>query len=383
MKKYIRLSCTVCKRFTDRLVNDSHYTTDKCTITLKCEGRLFPVQYLSNGEIVSTPVAGVVDWQQRTTSQTSKSSSVAVSELSFVNTSTGSRGQIVLAIQLSSEPAAGSTFMIKANERVDTPKAYRQYVYRVEEIFASISGVEAGLEKKTLRYTSTDTVEVFLNGVKLANGTGANDFQLYDGTGSNGVPSNTVNFNTAVALSGVTQVDVIVSPAVMVSQVQLTFTRAERIESRVDSGAWENVSYVSIFNGAAWQKFYLFYLDLADTGLKLNTILTISGTGTLNSTIPVSPSVVKLLLAHAPYKQVDRHTNLFVPLTSLNFDTQYLKYFTDAGKKVLNVTQNCVVPAYPQMVVTKFKVENTIQVPTPGVTDQVTVDGNVVVGPDA
>jgi hypothetical protein len=383
MKKYVRLYCTVCGRQTDKLVDDSHFSPDKCTITLKCEGRLFPIEYRSNGAIISTPVVGVTDWQQRTTSLTQKSSSSTTSDLTFVNTSTGSLKQVVLALQLASEPAVGSTFKIKVNERADTPKSYRQYVYRIEGSFSSISGVEAGLEKKTLRYSSTDTVEVYLNGVKLVNGTSASGFQLYNGSGSNGVPSNTVNFNTPVALSGVTQVDVIVSPAVSTTQVELKFTRASSIESRAGKGAWENVSYVSVFNGAAWQKYYLFYLDLANAALKLNTILTVESTGTLNSTTLVSASAIKLLLAHAPYTHIDRHTNIAVPLDSLNFDTQYLKYFVVDGVTVLYVTENSIAPSYPPMVVTKFNVEKTIQIAVAGVTNQVVVDGAVIVGPDA
>jgi hypothetical protein len=300
-----------------------------------------------------------------------------------VNTATGKTKQIVLALQLASEPAVGSTFKIKVNERSDTPKAYRQYVYRIEGSFSTVSGVEAGLEKKTLRYTSTDMVSVRLNGLELANGTGPNDFQLFDGTGSNGVPSNTVKFNSLIALSGVTQVDVTVSPVVPTTQVELTFTRASDLEPRAGTGAWENVSYVSMFNGTVWQKYYLFYLDLADAGLKLNSILTVEPTGVLNGTIPVVSSVIKLLLAHAPYTQVDRHTNLSVPLDVLDFSTQYLKYFKNDGVLVLYVTQNSIAPSYPPMVVTKFNVEKTIQIAVAGVTNQVVVDGAVIVGPDA
>jgi hypothetical protein len=97
----------------------------------------------------------------------------------------------------------------------------------------------------------------------------------------------------------------------------------------------------------------------------------------------VSASVIKLLLAHAPYTHIDRHTNLAVPLDSLNFDTQYLKYFVVDGVTVLYVTENSIAPTYPPMVVTKFKVENTIQIATAGVTNQVVVDGALIVGPDA
>ena len=381
MKKYLRLTCSVCKRFTDKLVDDSHFTPDKCTITFKCEGRLSILEYRSNGGITSLPEVGVTDWRPRG----KVSDGVEVQSTTFVNTSTGEFKQLALAVQLSAvQAASASTMKIVLSQRADTPKAYRQYVYRIEGAFSSVSGVEAGLEKKTLRYSSTDTVDVFLNGVKLVNGTGAADYQLYNGTGSNGVPSNTVNFNTTVSLPGITQVDVIVSPAVPVVPVELLFTRNVNDESRRGKGAWENVDYVERFNGTSWIPYYVFYLDLADgTSLKLNSIMTVDSLGVLNGTDNIASSAMHLLLAHAPYSQIDRHANITIPLDSLNFDTEYLKYYLVDGTEVLYATEKSISTVYPPMRVQKFAVENTIQVAVPGVTNQIVVDGNVIVGPDA
>jgi hypothetical protein len=223
-----------------------------------------------------------------------------------------------------------------------------------------------------------------LNGVKLVNGTGASDFQLYNGTGSNGVPSNTVNFNTTVSLPGITQVDVIVSPAVPVVPIELLFTRNVNDESRRSKGAWENVDYVSRFNGTDWVPYYVFYLDLADgTALKLNSIMTVDSMGVLNGTDNILSSAMHFLLAHAPYSQIDRHANITIPLDSLNFDTEYLKYYLVDGTEVLYATEKSISTVYPPLRIQKFVVEKTIQVPVPGFTNQIVVDGNVIVGPDA
>lgn len=381
MKKYTRLNCSVCKRFTDKLVDDSHFTPDKCTITFKCTGRLSISEYRSNGGITSLPEVGIIDWRPR--GQTIQNT--GTSENALVNTSSGQLSQIVLAVRLLPiQVPTASTLSVRLTQRADTPKAYRRYVFRKEGAFSSISGVESGLEKKTLRYSATDTVEVFLNGGPDDRGVPPTEFQLYNGSGSNGVPSNTVNFNTTVSLPGVTQVEVIVAPAVQVTPVELQFVRNVNDESRRGRGSWENVDFVSRFNGTTWVPFYLFYLDLADgTALKLNSVMTVDSLAVLNGIDNILSSSMHLLLARAPYTQIDRYTNLTIPLDSLNFDTEYLKYYVQDGITVLNGTEKSISTVYPPMRVQKFVTENTIQKPVLGVSNQIVVDGNVIVGPDA
>lgn len=381
MKKYLRLSCTVCKRTTDKLVDDTHFSPDKCTITFKCEGRLFPVEYRSNANIISAPVTDVTDWRPRGTSLASE---VNDATPSFINTATGTTSQIVLAVRMAVDPGIGSTLTLTLNERASAPKNYRQYIYRSEVSFSSVSGVEAGLEKKTLRYTTTDNVEVYLNGVKLEQGLLPENYQLYDGTLTSSVPPNTVNFNQQIALPGITQVDVIVSPAVVTTQVLLTFNRNQSDESRLNTGSWENVDRVEQLNASTWRPYYLFTLDLADaTQLNLNTILTAASNAVVNGFINIPAADIEILLAREPYSILDRYTNLVVPLTTLGFERDYLKYYVVNGVSVLYVTETAVAPVFPLLRVQKFSTEKTIQTALAGVTDQIVVDGSVIVGPDA
>lgn len=383
MKKYLRYSCSICKRFADRLVDNVRALPDKCTITFKCEGRLFPVQYRSDGGITSAPEVGIVDWRAR---GTQSSNTIDTQELTFLDTGTGTSQQVVLAVQLdTSSPGilSTSTLELVFNQRSDTPKSYKAYVYRMDTLFSTASGVESGLEKKTLRYTPTDIVEVFVNGVKQEPGAiGAGTYQIYDGVAP--VPSNTIVFDPAISLPGITQVDVIVSAAATTTQSSLTFKRNVEDESRLTTGSWENVDHVERFDGINWQKWYLFTLDLADgTQLKLNTIMTAATTGTINGTIVVPAAKMMFLLAHKPYSTLDRYTNIVVPLRTLTFERDYLKYITTAGVPVLYVTETAKEAVYPTLHVSKFNVEKTIQTALPGVTNQIVVDGSVIVGPDA
>ncbi len=377
MKKYLRLVCSICNRTADRLVDNTHFVPDRCTITFRCEGRLFPIQYRSNGDITALPAPGITDWRPR--GQAVSINTAAAAEL--VNSSTGSLQQVVLAVALATPPSDTSTVQLLLNEQADTPRAYRQYVYRYETTFSTVSGVEAGLEKKTLRYSTGDTVEVYLNGVKLVNGTGANDYQIADGVSS--VPPNTISFNTEISPTGIYQVDVIVSAAVASTSTTLTFTRQtiSAANARPVLGAWDNVNYVERLT----TKYYLYVLDLSEsTTLKLNTILTTAGSAIVTGPVPITlpTSSIKMLLARSPYSQIDRYLNVLAPLENLAGGDGYLKYHVVDGVACLELTKSSVVPTYPLLKATKFNVETTITTALAGVDDQVTVDGSVIVGPD-
>lgn len=382
MKKYLRYSCSVCNRFADRLVDNVRAMPDKCTITFRCEGRLFPVQYRSDGGITSAPEIGIVDWRARGTTASNLLESQA---LTFLDTSTGTLQQVVLAVQLSvSDEASGNDLKLELIQRSDAPKNYKAYVYRMDTSFSTVSGVESGLEKKTLRYASADTVEVFVNGVKQELGAiGTGTYQIYDGIAP--VPPNTIVFNPIIAFPGITQVDVIVAAAATTFKSTLTFNRNIDDDTRLMKGSWENVSHVERFDGINWQKWYLFTLDLSDaTQLQLNTIMTAAPSAKIVGALDDVPaSKIMLLLARKPYSTLDRYTNLMVPLTTLTFERDYLKFFAVNGKPSLYVSETAKMTVYPPLIVKKFNTEKTIQTKLAGVTDQIVVDGSVIVGPDA
>lgn len=380
MKKYLRYSCSVCKRFADRLVDNVRAMPDKCTITFKCEGRLFPVQYRSDGGITSAPEVGIVDWRARGATAIGLAEDQA---LTFLDTAAGTTKQIVLAARLSSDPGPTAKLKLTLNQRSDAPKNYKSYIYRSDVSFSTVSGVESGLEKKTLRYSPTDTIEVFLNGVKQEPGpAGVGTYQTFDGVAP--VPPNTIVFNPPITMPGTSQVDVIISATATTTSVELTLNRHISDESRRATGSWENVDYVSKFDGINWPKWYLFTLDLAEaTTLQLNTIMTVAPIAIIDGVTNVSTDNMMLLLARKPYSTLDRYTNLVVPLTTLTFERDYLKYFAVNGQPALFVTDTAKTSVYPPLQVKKFTIEKTIQTALAGVNDQVVVDGSVIVGPDA
>lgn len=389
MKKYLHLACDKCNRGIDKLVDLTHFFPDKCVITLGCEGRLHPVQYRSDAQIATTPEAGITDWRPRGSTQNQQIKDAAPV---FINTSTGKKDQLVLAVRLDAEPADSSTLVLPLQIAADTPKTYRQYVFRYETAFTTVVGVESGLEKKTLRFNAyssvsspiPDIVQVYVNGVQRYQGPGTDDFQVYDGTSASSVPPNTISFNTAIDLSGNTQVDVIVSQPAAISTASLSFFRNQEDESRASTGAWENVSCVEEFISGVWTKFYLFTCDVStSTALTLNTILTASTSLVLNGTVQVSLANAAFLLARDPFSSLDRYTDISAPLTGMSPDSKYLKYSMVDNKPSLQVTESLLSTLYPPFRVNKFTYEKTIKTAVTGVTGQVTIDGNVIIGPDA
>lgn len=361
------MACTVCKREIDKLVDLTHYTPDQCTITLGCEGRLQPLEYRSSGGIAVAPEVGVTDWRPRgSTSATTK----VIAESQLIGLETGTRKQLVIGV-----PADTAFQYIHLIVKADTPKAYRQYVFRKEGSFTTVSGVENGLEKKALRFAAyganPDVVEVFVNGVKLEVGTDPEDYQVYDGTDSSSAPPNTILFNTSLESAGSTQVDVIVSKAASSSTVELKFVRNIADESRNSLGSWENVSYVDRLIDSSWARYYLYTLDIGNANLPLNSIM-----------VPETLDAF-FLMARKPYTQLDRYTDAVVLLQDLSPERDYIKYYAENTVTTARVTSTAITTIWPPLRVGKFVVEKTIKTATSGVEEQLVLDGKVIVGPDA
>lgn len=386
MKKYLRLTCNVCKRTTDRLVDNTRFAPDRCTITLRCQGRLLPVEYRSDGQITTAPQIGVTDWVPRGSTQ---QVATVVAEPRLLDTSTGVRQQLVLAVALPSEPPPGSTATLSLQVRAETSKDFKSYVYRRDTEFSTISGVEDGLSQKTLKFRvwgpDPDEVQVYLNGVKLIEGPGAGQYQLDDGSPTPPAPSNTIKFNEPILPDGTYQVEVIVSKAQPAVVQQLVFLRNTDNDARLDLGAWENVSYIERFDGSL-RRFYLFTFDVLQNGvLTRDTILFPVGTVFVDTgagSFPIAPSDCFIALSRKPHTKVDRYPDISVYLDALNANTSYLKYHTVNGVLSLEVAETALSQFFPPSVVGKFNPESTIKVQVEGEEEQLVVDGKLIVGPD-
>lgn len=406
MKNFLRLTCSKCLRTVDRAINNSHYTPDKCTITFGCEGRLSPLMTLSNPTISVTPETGVKDWHPRQLKVTSVPEPISTSRTptvnaanvigindGLINVETGTLKQIILAVKAST---TGRTTGLPDVCRVvfdiasDRPRDYKHFIFRTETEIVEIGASDPGLNPRPLRYnvagTSPDVVEVRVNGVlRPRSSTLPDGYVLYDSPTSKVAP-NSILFNSPLPVLGRTQVDITVSKSAGATQQQVApFKKQVGLdESRKSAGAFENVGQVEKFNATAgvWELFDLYCMDLDTSGLRLNTLMTPAPVQ-IESSVDFKSAF--FLIARQPYTQVDRYSSMTVPLTNFSLDEKkFIKYYEDTQLKrtTIRVSVESLETVYPLLRFKTWQVERPIKTPVPGMTEQVTIDGNIIVGPD-
>ncbi len=405
MKRYVQLKCSTCARTRESLIDLKYYTTDKCTITLGCEGRLSPVGYTSDGTtLLGVPPTGLTNWYPRATetvdgvvrpAQYVNGTVTSLSTPELYDTGTGTKRQFVLAVSdtsLGYTPNSTATVTLNFVAEQQVAKDYRQYTYRKTGSITTVNGVEDGTAKKVLRYditgTNPDLVDVYVDGVKRSRGTGANQYQLYDGTVSSPVPPNTVLFNTAIT-GTLSQIDVVVTKAPTLTTLALTFNRAIDDEARVGTGAWEGVDAVR--NQVNHQRWSLFYCDVTELGtlpmdLKLrldpNTPSTIHNT----TTSTLNPAWAVILLSNTKlYTELDRLRAKHVPLSALSSSsaTNYLVVKYLDGERQVLLTETMAVDVFPPYEVLRWQAATRRTTGLTGNTEAAVLDNILIVGPDA
>jgi hypothetical protein len=389
LKRYVTLKCSACAREKDELIDQTHYTPDRCTITLNCEGRLAPIGYTSAGtQTLSVPPTGLENWYPR---GSVISSTTPVQADVLYNTSTGEKQQVVLAVYDPGSTISNSaTAVLNLVAEQQTPRDYRQYVYRRSGSITVVNGVEDGAAKKVLRYDITgptpDVVEVYVDGVKRNLGTGSTEYQLYDGSPGSPVPLNSVLFNSPV--TGVLpQIDVIVTKPATISSIQLTFTRAIDNEGRVGTGAWEGVNRVSTPILGLYSLFYCDFANISSTfttDVKLRLNMETPSLVVDSSNSNIDPNKAAILLSRSGlFTQLDRQKSTWIQLSDLGSNTNYLVVKLDAGKKNLFVTETSIRDVFPPLTVHRFDAPVLQSTDLTGNDDAAQPDNSIIIGPDA
>ncbi len=386
MKRYVRLSCTTCTRTKDQLIDLTHYTPDKCTITYQCEGRLQPIDYVSNGSpIVGVAPTGVTNWYPRNSTFLSTSTTVAPA---LRDLSTGQTKQFVVAVE-----RAGGAFPSTATLELDfeaeqqTPQSFLKYTYKRTVPFTIVNGVEDANAKKVLRYditgTSPDQVEVYVNGVRRAQGTSSGEYRLYDGTVGSPVPPNSVLFNTAVTGTS-TQIDVVVTKQATTNTITMVLERAVDDESRVGTGAWEGVNSVKHIVNGSDRVSDLFYLDFTEASqtlprdVKLRVLA--ARVITIGSYLAPLDTVRILLSREKQYLTVDKIRSFVIPISNVTADSYMMIKYIDDERRLLcmdSAIQEVFPPIAPQF----FDAPSLLSSGTAN-DDATDIDNTYIIGPD-
>lgn len=308
----------------------------------------------------------------------------ALQQDTLYNTSTGTKQQIVVAVPVNNlgfVPGPQAKLMLVLSAEQQTSKDYRQYTYRKSATFTIINGVEDGQAKKVLRYTTTDQVEVYLNGVKRTNGV---DYLLNDGTATSPVPSNSILFLTTITGTS-NQVDVVVTQEPTPDLKTIVFNRCIDDESRAGTGAWEGVDYVTSPIIGDW---VLFYCDFSEISalFMLDVKMRFSSASMVD--VEDGPlydvSLATMLLSRTKVTTpIDRQRAKWVDLTKLNTETDFLCVKTVDGVRSMLVTEASAQDIFPILDVVRFKAPTLQTTNLTGNSDSAEFDNVIINGPDA
>lgn len=417
MKKYIQYKCTQCLRSVETLADITYVKPDLCNITKGCDGRLLPTGTTSVPSISATSVPvshhnviatnhnhEVIDPNGR--GKVTIQTAFTTNNNNGVSILTGTEGQVVIGVRpvLWNKEVVDGVIKHELNQdtydalpdfldvlfdTTDTkPAAFTSYIFRQTQPFQTVSGKESGLEGKNLRYNvnsqTPDRVEVRVNGVLRNQGDGPDDYQIFDGDLSNGVTPNSIKFNTILHPSGITQVDVSVSKFTERSTLTLRFRKQlERIESRVDTGAYENIDYlVRVDPVGIPSKYQLYVMDLSANVLPLNTAF-VPAVAQFEPTVDFANAF--FLLALKPYTHIDRYNTVVVEFKNFDINNKVIiQYAMEPQLKVntLNASVRAVGSVYPPLKFNKLRGELPIPRNIVGSAEQTVINNDIIVGPD-
>lgn len=348
MKRYARYMCSACFRTLDKLVNAKQVSLDTCSITLKCSGRLSLVGYLNNAMIMPSQIAGLDNWHSRWDAP-SKDKIALSPEL--INTSTSENGTLVLAIAIPKDADSAVPLQLVLQQQDEKPKDYKQFMFRFENSTKIISGIESGLEKKALRYSVDDDIDVYVNGLIQEEGTGDSQYQRC--LPGNGVPQNTIRFNNDLINGGqIIQVDVIISQKREIVEVIIDLMKNTYDNSDTSRSSWKNVQSIIIPRGNVDFVYELYHFDLSSgfgaVNLKKNSILVPSRI--LFNNTELSKSNAFILFAYSPYEHIDREYMSYARLSDFDIERDYFKCaVNEDGIIQLSVTSTCTSGVYPPL----------------------------------
>jgi len=339
-KKIVTYKCTTCNRTKDYEASKLHSFIDLCSITLNCSGKLLPIATKSlRNVLASAPVDGVPDWISRfENTNANQITSINSSEQNlYVTLASSSSLALSLAVKrqnpsINNNPSSFTVSFATQQFEVST---FDEFTYFITSTFNSVSGPDTTSSKKVLRFTSSDIVKVFLNGVELSEGTLINEYRLtYNG--QNGYK---VVFNTSYSVSSTVKVIVYQNQNIVLSN-PITFTRNTLLVSSLDNQtSWSNVSTIEYQNDI-----FDVYTCLDTLSLPANQILNVYPNGNHFSSNIVSPelSSFRFLLSYPPFSVIDRIYSAFISFHNLSDVDNHIRLYSNKGSITLEVSKSSV-----------------------------------------
>jgi hypothetical protein len=316
MKNFSEYKCDTCKR-TIILENDiKRFFVPKCTITLGCRGTLQKINEQNvKRRILHSSVAGLEDWRPRGTKNIVTQE---IKEEKFISLSSGENNEITLA-SIDNVPSIDLIFNVVKSKSTE----YKEYVYNKNQPISQVNGLDDTPEKKLLRFTLTDNIRVFVNGIEVIEGTDWN----------RNVSTHTILFSPPILEDS--SIIVIVSPELPVFQKTLTFNR-NTLGGNISS-VWGNVNKIVFRN----QTYFLYTCNSTELVIDVNTSLT------LNSVVNSTISNIMLLLGNKPWNITDRIFTYYGDCNKIINDVANIRMIKNDNDLVIEISEFGISDAFP------------------------------------
>lgn len=374
MRSYLKLKCSVCERMKDELVDTRSIKFPKCSITLGCSGILRPVQYTDNPDVIAdAPPTGVQNWYSRF----KKITQPTFTEDQHFPITFGDSAEVIFAIKNQQFSSLDDSFTLKvyfSSPSVET-KTFREYIFNTTNQIDRLLGVESGVGKKVLRFSSKsntpEEISVFRNGEKLFEGVNPENFQI--ARSNNSIQENAIIFNTPIR--GVNQFKIIVSKPVQLRANEIICDRLSQFDSL--DGCWDNTESVMYRN----EKFFTFIKNFSGVSISAGQVLKITAVELVNGSssfgIPLNDCFI--LLSNGP-TQVDRVLTKAVVLGKLPSEDFSLLVSKVDNSVSIGIVESLLSDILPPFVVNAWKKENLL---TESVENQITdtLSSKILIGP--
>jgi len=311
MTNFTQFKCDTCHRKTEQLINQTHATLTKCTITYKCAGTLIKIGSSDTQTLTTTANynSTLPNWVPRGTV-------VPVGSPVPASQPTINSAQDILSIAIPTADATESSLTMVLEIQQVSNNSFTEFLFNRTGPVSLLAGKDDSSKRISLSFSNgsnPDVLVVYVNGVEI-------DSSLYNRT-----VANRLTFNPVLS-SETSLIQVLVYQQVATSYTSLTFYK-NNVENPITPSAWSNVSTFEIPRGTS----YTGYTCSNVSGLLINSRLIVTSLIIGDTTLTGVSDTGYFLRANSPFSNYDRDLLDAMPLSTMITSQQVIYYKADSN----------------------------------------------------
>lgn len=240
-----------------------------------------------------------------------------------------------MALAMSGGVPSNDTFTLAIEILAPENKAYSEFNYTRGQGVDYVSGPDNSAKQAALRFSETDDIAVYVNGVKR-------DQSTYDRTINNRIKFASVlteDYNT---------VKVVVFSKPKPERKMLTFKKVYDY-CGIDS-AWQNVTLIEKYDGGPEANHYSVFFADDFSDIRQNATFVVAQDQQVDNPSPVSPDSWFFLLSTEPHTPFDRDVDFIVDITkAIEAKVQFVYELDNKGSLAFTVSDENVQTVFPRL----------------------------------